>query len=233
VSRLRGKSIELIVNLAMRGRPVSGERLRDELWGGEAIANDTWRSTASRARAALGTDAAGELRLPHADGGRLTLSAEIGCDLARFRALVAIADRSDDDTAVDALSAALALVEGRAFSDCGARYRWAEDDLHEIDRLIIDAAHRLTRLSLTREDTALATWATDRGLLANPEQLSLFDVRMQVCGAAGDADGVRRAFDGMRNALRRVDTVADLPDDADETYRAAMRAAADRRVSSG
>jgi nucleoid-associated protein YgaU len=224
-SRLRGKATELVVYLAMAGGRVSAQRIRNDLWGGELVTNDTWKSTNSRARAALGTDAHGDFRLPRAEDSRFWLTDDVGCDWQRFRRLVALADDADPATAIAYLAAALHLIDGVPFSDCGHRYRWAEDRLTELDVVITDGARRLADLAMADGNHELATWATEQGHAANPDQQSLFDARMVARALAGDPDGVQRAFDEMRGALRRVDPLAEVPDEVAHAYNEALRVA--------
>lgn len=122
---------ECVVYVATHPPAVTGERLRLALWPvddsderfGERSAA-TFYSVVSRARRALGKDAAGEDLLARSGADGYRLSPEVSCDWVRFQLFVRRA-KTDPGEAQDALRQALALVRGRPFADIPrACYAW-------------------------------------------------------------------------------------------------------------
>ncbi|MEV4392945.1 BTAD domain-containing putative transcriptional regulator [Nonomuraea sp. NPDC049607] len=151
-SKVRALLADLLVH---EGRPVSADRLIDDLWGAEPPerAGNALQAKVSRLRAALGRD-----RVPYqAAGYRLRLEPSDEVDAARFRSLVAPAGPAAGPRERAALlTEALGLWRGPAFADV------ADEEFAR------GAARRLEeqRLSVLEEQAEARLAAGDHLLLA-------------------------------------------------------------------
>nr|MDQ3573764.1 hypothetical protein [Actinomycetota bacterium] len=208
-------------------RPVPAERLRvalwplrDDPWAGE-VANSTFRSTMSRARAALGRDATGQLHLPEQKNGTYELGPRFGCDWSRFKALARDARTASSDEAIELLREALALVRGAPFADVlpgTYAWAWSEQLVSEIEVAVADAAEELAERAREAGDAELARWATRQGLLVIPSREVLYRQRMLAAFDAGDQDDIEQAYVEARRAARAVDDLAEPQDETSELY---------------
>jgi hypothetical protein len=117
--------------------------------------------------------------------GRYRLADGVGSDIERFHLLTRRRDHLAPARQAGQIQAALALVQGPPFSDSGA-WAHAEGLVTATTALISDLAHRLATLVLTFGDLDRATWAVDRGLLANPGCELLYRDRLRIADARGD-----------------------------------------------
>ena len=165
-------AVQFVAYVAMHGGTVSTSRLRDALgsYRREASrANKTVWSTAGAARQVLGL-----ARIPNATGYQhYELAADVTCDWVRFeeafrRARSAHAAR-ETARAVSLLTGALDLFEGLPGLD-ERRFEWLQTEgaVHEIQRVVEEAAHLLVTLAKGSGTVALARWAIDRGRVARP-----------------------------------------------------------------
>ena len=127
----------------------------------------------------------------------IALHSDVGTDLKMLRVLVRRAELSPSAGAMRLLVDALELVEGPPFDAAG--YDWAITDqlVSEAEHLIEHAAIMAAELAVDGGDLTRARWAIVQGLQAVPGDESLYRLRMKVEDAAGNAAGVRRAFDEL------------------------------------
>ncbi|WP_433327834.1 alpha/beta fold hydrolase [Spirillospora sp. CA-294931] len=147
--------------LVSAGRPVSADRLIDDLWGEELPANPTatLQTRVSQLRKALEDAESGgrALVVTRPPGYLLDIAAE-DLDAGRFRALAERARGTADPRQRASLFAdALGLWRGHAFADVGDEpfARAAIDRLDE-ERLVVMEEHAETRLDLGDHDLLVA-----------------------------------------------------------------------------
>ena len=68
---------------------------------------------------------------------------------------------------------------------------WSEQLVYEMQGAITRAADALGAMAPAQDDLTLPCGATRQGLLAMPEQLSLFDWEMRVAAHRHDLDGLK------------------------------------------
>lgn len=198
----RPKSAELIVCLALHRQGLDADRLSEALWPGKPLVGNTLYTTASVARAALGSASDGSLLLPRTSDGRYRLSPAAALDWERFLAL-AEQGRSLGSHGADALGRALELVRGRPFESARpGSYEWTVVHQAEMEAQIAEVAELLADRRLEAGDHAGATWAARRGLRASPDNERLYRVLLRAAHAAGNLAGVHAVWNEL---LRRVD----------------------------
>jgi hypothetical protein len=131
------------------------------------------------------------------DDGRCRLADGVGSDIERFHALTCRLDHLTPADQAGAMRAALTLVDGPPFADCGD-WAHAEGLPTATAALVSDIAHRLATLLLTFGDLEGATWAVDQGLRANPGCELLYRDRMRIADAGDD----HAALDAIMRDLR-------------------------------
>lgn len=222
----RQKPVEAVVYLATHDQPVPRERLRTKLWPldddaeGE-VADSTFRTAISRARAALGRDSTGAHHLPEASHGTYSLGQRVTSDWLRFKRLTAIARRQPPAEAVMTLRGALELVRGTPFEDPPRKaygWAWSENLASEIEVAVAKAAELLGRLALDSDDPETAAWSARQGLRAIPYWEALHRVLMRAAAAAGDFDGVEQAWIDAKRAARSLDPLDEVQDETAELY---------------
>jgi DNA-binding SARP family transcriptional activator/WD40 repeat protein len=184
--------------LVNRGRVVSVDRLVEVLWPGAAVPPGAARSTmtyVSRLRAALGDGAI----VTVGAGYRLDQSGAT-CDVDEFEALVAAAERSLPDRAVDLYGSALVLWRDEPFGELAVEW-WA---LAEVARLGEQRA-------LAREQRAAALIAVGHHSRAVPDLEALaidephrercVELLMQALHATGRTAEALRQFRTFRTRL--------------------------------
>jgi hypothetical protein len=226
---------ELVTYLALHPeRPVSGERIRCAVWTETELSAKSFVQAVSRARRHLG----GPAFLPEAAGGAYGLNPDkVGCSWSLFKELTAAAAaaRSNPAEAMGLWSQALALVQGEPFAGVAKGsyvWAWSEQVVYEMQVAITRAADALGTLALAQDDPETALWATRQGLLAMPEQLSLFDWEMRVAAHRRDVDGLNSAFHARRRAEQALDPLAEVPAETVELYEA-LRAGLQQRSGVG
>ncbi|YCK37435.1 BTAD domain-containing putative transcriptional regulator [Actinomadura sp. ATCC 39365] len=195
-SKVRALLADLLVH---EGRPVSADRLIDDLWGDEppGRAGNALQAKVSRLRAALGRD-----RVPYqAAGYRLRLEASDEVDAARFRSLVTRARPAGDPRERAALlTEALGLWRGPAFADV------ADEEFARV------AARRLAeqRLSVLEEQAEARLAAGDHLLLAgelaglvarHPLRERLRAVQLRALYVAGRQSEAIASYGDLRDRL--------------------------------
>lgn len=202
---------ELVSYLAAHPRGVTYDQGRLALWPatddddrfGERAPATFWSLT-TKARNALGKDPDGNALILREGNNALRLSPAVSCDWNDFERLASAA-RANRERAPELLRRALSLVRGRPFQ--GAAWSWVEVERLDgaIEAAVADAACDLADLALDTSDLDTARFAVNQGLLAVPQSEALLRSAMRVAGAAGDRDGVERAWrDARRLAAQLV-----------------------------
>jgi hypothetical protein len=208
---------ELVVFLASQERPVPGEEIRCAVWPDTEVSSKGFVQAVSRTRRHLG----GRAHLPEAASGTYRLGPGVGYSWARFQELAAAAARANPTEALSLWSEALGLVRGEPFAGVAKGtyvWAWSRRLVYEIQVGITRAADALGTLALAQDDPDTASWATRQGLLAVPQQLSLFDWEMRVAAHRRDLDGLNSAFQARRRAEQALDPLAEVPVETAELY---------------
>lgn len=202
---VKPQQVAILAYLALR-HEVTGDALRDAVWGGVRPQRDRFLNTISELRRAVGGDV-----LPAQTDGRYRLC-NVWCDVAEVERL--LADR-DGDRAAN-LRAALELVQGPPLS-FDSRHRrhftWVDNGNHASrwERVIGDAAHELASIALAEEDADLARWASERGLLASPGNETLTRDLLAAYVEGGDRVTAERLSLEYSRAMEDLG-YADIPD---------------------
>lgn len=174
------------------------------------VAEATRRSNMSRLRSWLGSDADGQPYLPDAYSGRIHLHPNVTSDWNRIRLLlIGGANRVADANLITVLE----MVRGAPLADAApGQWHWAEELRTDISSVIRDVGLVLCERALERAEIDLARWATNRALVAAPEDERLLAARVRVEHRAGNRSEVERL------ALRLVRSARELNIDlAEET----------------
>jgi hypothetical protein len=150
-----------------------------------AVAEGTRRSNMSRLRSWLGASPAGEVYLPDAYTGRITLHPAVSSDWQRLQILTATGvNRASDDS----LQAALQLVRGAPLADAApGQWHWAEELRTDMISCVRDIGLELADRALLAGDVERARWAAARALLAAPGDELLLAARIRTEHSAGNA----------------------------------------------
>jgi LysM repeat protein len=150
-----------------------------------AVAEGTRRSNMSRLRSWLGASPAGEVYLPDAYTGRITLHPAVSSDWQRLQILTATGvNRAGDDS----LLAALQLVRGAPLADAApGQWHWAEELRTDMISCVRDIGLELAHRALIAGDVERARWAAARALLAAPGDELLLAARIRTEHSAGNA----------------------------------------------
>jgi DNA-binding SARP family transcriptional activator len=162
------RCIELIAYLTFHRNGVEADTLMEALWPEQPPDYQRLNRHTSRTRTTLGLDPNGDPLLPYVNGGVYRISPHLQSDLEDFTAHIRQADQATGTDEAEHLQAALELVEGTPFTGAGNAYTWAHTNgiiTHAIVA-IDNAAHRLAKHDLTRNDPDQATWAARKGLIA-------------------------------------------------------------------
>jgi nucleoid-associated protein YgaU len=215
----RRRGVELITYLALH--PGGSQHQLDEaIWPGSRITKNTRNPLVSRTRQWLGRAPDGDPYLPLIrEGGEYRLRPEVTCDWHDFVRL-AKEGLTQARPGPNNLVRALELVRGRPFLGVDAEaYTWAESDTQDMISAIVDVAHALATVSLSKGDHRRARWAAARGLLVEPASEVLYRDAIRAAAAAGDTDEVGRLADGLRRQIELLD-----PDDGVSEETAALLA---------
>ncbi len=180
--RLAGKSLELVAYLATHRDGAHEDQIRDALWPDRPLRSNSWATRVSITRAALGPGPDGKPRLERFRDhvGRLTSDVRVDVDT------LAEALAHNDSNGV---RAALASVRGRPFA-ARRGFDWAQREAHiaRAERLVVDAAHRLSALAWSAGDRSEARWAAEQGLSACPDSELLHQDRRRASGSSDGGD---------------------------------------------
>lgn len=179
----RPRALDLVVYLAMQGRPVPTDRWAGALWPDRLPMAPTLHSTVSDARRALGRSESGTDHLPGRRGG-LRLANSVGTDWDRFQQL---ADAGDPAS----LRCALELVRGRPFDGLSCSdWTVLEGFVAEMEERIGQLAMAAARHALAGGDGGGATWAARRGLRAAPYDERLYRLLLRAADREGNRTGL-------------------------------------------
>jgi DNA-binding SARP family transcriptional activator len=187
---------------------VTSDRLRTRVLGNSDAdaASKTLFNTATAARRAMGTDAAGKPLFPAGSrSGHYGVSGAVTTDVQRAADLATAGGAAEDpDVAMALLRASLTLVEGEPLANALSGYTWWESEGHggRIAAVLVNAANNLAALAVEAGLFDLAQWGLAQARLVDPYSESLSRTAMQVAAAAGDDDRLRREW---RECQRRVD----------------------------
>lgn len=192
---------ELVTFLAMR--PGGDEKVFSAaIFPGEDLGprlshkRQTYMNTARRW---LGRDDDGRPYVPDVDADGYRVTPDVTLDWLQMRDLVGedIAATSDDD-----LHAALTLVTATPFSGTDpTRWDWAKDDIAEVCATVADIAHELASRSLQAGDSRRASWAVEKGLLAEPVSEALWRDLITAAWSSGVPGRARATISQARTAL--------------------------------
>lgn len=148
------------------------------------VAETTRRSNMSRLRTWLGHDDVDIPYLPEAYSGRITLNQAVTSDWEQFQIILSGGvDRATNES----LRKALELVRGAPLADAApGQWVWAEQLRHDMIAMITDAAVVLARRALEYDDLETASWAIERGEVANPDDESLLATTLLLADKSGD-----------------------------------------------
>lgn len=197
----RRKSLEIATYLALHSpEGVTDDRIKMVFWPDEAPSKETFNTTMSMARSALGNDSTGELYLPHyaSTHQRYRVTDKVTTDLARFEARATFAKSVPAAVAKPLLEEALGMVRGQPF-DVSRGYEWAfaESFVTRAAIAIAEVAQRLGEIALDDGDSSTAEWAASRGLVAAPGDEGLYRIRMQAAKASGNTSAIRQIFNEL------------------------------------
>ena len=142
----------------------------------------------------------GDELVPNAKGGLYWLPERVTTDWGRFSNLV---DDASGDVEIEKLTLALSLVRGMPFEGVAdGTYSWATTEMiiSDIEYGVLDAAHRLAKLTLTRCDYEHARWAVEKGLIVSPYDRELWRVLLQIAAANGSAE-LERVYERAKGNL--------------------------------
>ena len=197
VPSLRRRCVEMIAYLSVHHEPVSGERLRTRVLVNADVdaSKATLANTATAVRRSLGSDDEGTRLHPVSGAGLYELHG-VDCDIRRFHTLIARARRSQGDAALDAIAAALQLIQSEPLAGVTKGYEWffLEGHLAALQRDGEWAALALAQAATDYGDFDTAFWALRQGITLDPGNDVLRDAlyatpRLREFGR----DGARRA----------------------------------------
>jgi len=189
--------IRLLVAVAVSGRPVGVEELRDvvALHPDKPHSATDVHSFASKLRGHLPAGVLPPIPVG-AMGYQLADTVEI--DWAEFQALTVRAEQVDGPDRVELSMRALRLVRGQPL----AHGSWAgiEPEVSRIETRIERFAADTARYALDARDARSAEMAVTQGLLVAPGSLALWELRL-IAAVGGSGIGLDRAWTMTRNAL--------------------------------
>ena len=195
------RTTELVTFLTMH--PGGDEKVfSGAIFPGEALGaklshkRQTYMNTARRW---LGRDDEGRPFVVEVDADGYRVTGDVTLDWHRMRDLIGsdIAQTSDD-----ALHEALSLVTETPFTGIDqSRWEWAQDDIAEVCATVADVAHELSTRALRAGDSRTATWAAEKGLLAEPVSETLWRDLITAAWSSGIPGRARDTIESARAAL--------------------------------
>jgi hypothetical protein len=193
-----GRTRQLLILLALHPQGVSAEDIYDALVPDRVADPDTKRryvkARMTELRKALGggDTIAGRSHLPltsTAGTDRYRVD-NVDVDAERFRRL---AQHPDDD--LDALTAAMELIDGPVGDGEISWFPWASHLGHELHALIVDTGQRLAASAIAAGQPTLADWAATQTRLGVRFDQSVVPLAIRARSLLGDRVGVRRLRD--------------------------------------
>jgi hypothetical protein len=220
------RAVELVAYLALhRPDPVTGERLRTRVLGtsdADAAAK-TLFNVASAARRSLGKSETGTPLLPPASRqGHYLLGEGVSCDVELLYGHLARAEAAlEHDVAIAELRAALELIEAEPLSSVLVGWEWfvAEGHRGRLEGAIEQAGELVVSLCLDEGLGPLAEQCLVRAQRAVPYSETLAAAAMEVAGALGDVDRLRRAFDAYGRLVEELEPGSWPLSSAEDRYR--------------
>jgi DNA-binding SARP family transcriptional activator len=223
-------ALQFIAYLAAHGGHSTTSRLRDALGAykmEDSRASQTIWNAAVLARKAIGPE-----RVPRAvNKEQYTLSSEVTCDWLRFEQMGKIARAAElvgeHERAVEVLTRALELVEGAPGAETNY-FSWLDREQFsfEIERAVVEVAHRLFGLALAERSFDVAQWSIDQGRLVSPDDGELRRDAMTLAHARGDTIRVASEYAAAGEAVNALEMGADIDELTDATYARFARARA-------
>lgn len=151
------------------------------------------------ARRWLGRDDDGRPYVPEVDADGYRVTPDVTLDWQQMCDLVGEDISATND---DALHTALTLVTATPFSGIDpTRWDWAQDDIAEVCATVADIAHELASRSLRAGDSRRASWAAEKGLLAEPVSETLWRDLITAAWSWGIPGRARATISQARTAL--------------------------------
>lgn len=187
----------LLVALALAGRPVGVEELRDLIATDpdKPLPADQVHSYASKLRSVLPV---GVLPPIGAGAAGYQLTGRVEVDAVLFDTLVTRAGETEGPERVELACRALRLVRGVPLSQ--ASWEGIEPAVRNLTTRIENVAADTARACLAVRDARNAEWAISQGLLATPTAPVLWELRL-TAAAAGSGVGLSRAWEQTRAVL--------------------------------
>jgi hypothetical protein len=206
----RGRSLELLAYLALHPGATPAE-IDEALWPGQRVTDDMRNSLVSRTRTWLGTAPDGTPYLSHVTAAAgYRLHPAVTTDWHEFVRLARDALTTDEPT-TRVLQKALEHVRGRPLLGVDpAAYAWAEADLQDMLSGVVDVALETAARAHAAGDQPTARNVLALALSIDPVNEAAHLQAIALAEAFGDAEGVRRLAERMREQLRTIDPDFDL-----------------------
>ncbi len=205
------RATELLAYLALHpGEAVTSDRLRTRVLGTATndAASKTLFNIASALRSALGTHK-GEHLFPRATTtGLYRAGPTTTTDFTTLAHYVERGDAAlDDDEAMALYREGLSLITGEPLSTVLAGYEWFDAEGHRarLETIVERAASSLVSLALEHDLIALAEFALTKAHVVVPYSEALAELAIDVAGARGSLDELRRRFNELVAVIDEVD----------------------------
>jgi hypothetical protein len=200
---------EIVAYLALHPTGAHPTVLASAVWP-RGVTSDVRDATLEQVRSWLGTDQDGTPRLKDGRDGRIRLSPTVPCDWDVLRTLIARADTSTDQARErDLLVRGLHLVRGPlAGGITHGTYTWLpRTDLERLsEKLIVDAADRLSEICFSEGDSVAVERASAIGLVASPTAQHLWRHILRAEHALGGPPRLATATEHLRFTLTTTGT---------------------------
>jgi len=195
---------EIVAYLALHPAGVHPTVLASAVWP-RGVTGDVRDGTLEQVRLWLGTDTDGSPRMKEGRDGRIRLASSVPCDWDVLRTLVSRAGQSVDQARErDLLVRALHLVRGPvAGGITHGTYTWLpRTDLErQSEKLIVDAADRLSEICRSEGDHVAVERAATIGLVASPTAQHLWRHILRAEHALGGPARLAAATEHLRFTL--------------------------------
>ena len=196
------KSYELLAYLASRERPEADrDELLDVLFDGRAddSARSYLRQSVHRLREVLPDDA-----VLGFECGRLRLAGvRIACDARRIDSLIADAEGQQGRHRLALLLEALQVLDSGEYLD-GSSSEWVEERREEFAQRAAEIRHEAAELHFADAQLAASRRLALAVLRGHPYREATWRLLMRIAHAAGDNDGVLRAYHLCEGELQKI-----------------------------